>query len=117
MEFSFNIGYLTQIIQNVAIPLIILGLGIVLFFLIAYINHDKNYTNVVKHFSDKFPLVSPEFIKKTQMEQTIENNEEIHKLNKNYEEIKDTQNKILYIINNTNILQSMTLDEVKKNNG
>lgn len=107
MEFSFNIGYLTQMIQNITTPLLILALGIVLFFLIAYIIHDKNYTNVIKHFSDKFPLVSPEFMSKSAKEQNIENNQEIHEINKRLD-------KMQFYLDRLNVHQSMTLDEVKK---
>lgn len=84
MEFSFNIGYLSTMIQNATMPLVILGIGVVLLFLIAYIYHDRNYTNVVKHFTDKFPLVSPDFMNKSAKEQNVENNQEIHELNKRF---------------------------------
>lgn len=40
---------------------------------------------ITKIFTDKFPLVHPDFITKSANEQNIENNQEIHELNKKVE--------------------------------
>lgn len=42
---------------------------------------------VMEKFLDKFPLVSPNFINKSAKEQNVENNQEIHELNKKIEKI------------------------------
>lgn len=57
------------------------------------------------------------FFQKNQKEQIIENNQKIHRLNQKLGEVSDVQNKILHILKNTDIMQSMTLDEIKKSNG
>ena len=58
----------------------------------------KNDTKITTSLIDKFPLVSPEFYKKTKIEQLAENNQEIHEINirlydieKSIEEIRRTQ--------------------------
>lgn len=105
----------TEIIINVYH--IIITLGIVIFaslflFLLhnfggikLFVDKDKYIAN---KFFDKFPLVTTDFLNKPLKEQTIENNQEIHELNKKLD-------KIQYQINQLNIHQSMTLDEVKRN--
>ena len=45
---------------------------------------------MVNQFLDKFPLVSPEFYKKTKTEQLAENNQEIHEINKRIDELEVT---------------------------
>lgn len=47
-----------------------------------FIDKDKDITT---KFLDKFPLVHPDFITKSAKEQNIENNQEIHELNKKVE--------------------------------
>jgi len=42
----------------------------------------KNDNKMINQFLDKFPLVSPDFYKKTKTEQLAENNQEIHEINK-----------------------------------
>lgn len=44
-----------------------------------FIDKDKEIAN---KFLDKFPLVSSEFINKSTKEQNVENNQEIHEINK-----------------------------------
>lgn len=51
-----------------------------------FIDKDKEITN---KFLDKFPLVSPEFMNKSVKEQNIENNQEIHEINKRLDNIED----------------------------
>lgn len=47
---------------------------------------------LMEKFLDKFPLVSPEFINKSAKEQNVENNQEIHELNKKIEEVESRIN-------------------------
>lgn len=68
-----------------------------------FIDKDKDIAN---KFLDKFPLVSPEFMNKSSKEQNIENNQEIHEINKRLDNIQ-------YYLDKLNIHQAMTLDEVK----
>lgn len=56
---------------------------------------------------DKFPLTTSEFIHKPLREQNVENNQEIHELNKRLD-------KMQYYLDKLNVHQAMTLDEVKK---
>lgn len=51
-----------------------------------FIDKDKEIAN---KFLDKFPLVSPDFINKSAKEQNVENNQEIHELNKRIALIED----------------------------
>lgn len=84
----------TEIIINVYH--IIIALGIVIFaslflFLLhnfggikLFVDKDKYIAN---KFFDKFPLVAPNFLNKPLKEQTIENNQEIHEINKKIEQL------------------------------
>lgn len=48
--------------------------------------HFKNQdTSITSNLIEKFPFVSPDFINKSAKEQNIENNQEIHELNKKVE--------------------------------
>lgn len=69
-----------------------------------FIDKDKH---IADKFLDKFPLVSTEFMNKSSKEQNIENNQEIHEINKRLD-------KIQYYLDKLNVHQSMTLEEVKK---
>lgn len=69
-----------------------------------FIDKDKH---IADKFLDKFPLVSAEFMNKSSKEQNIENNQEIHEINKRLD-------KIQYYLDKLNVHQSMTLEEVKK---
>ena len=46
----------------------------------------------MEKFLDKFPLVSPNFINKSAKEQNVENNQEIHELNKKIEDVESRIN-------------------------
>ena len=63
---------------------------------------DSDITNNV---IDKYPLVNPLFINKSIREQNIENNQEIHEINKRFDntekqiqEIKETINSLIKVI-------------------
>jgi vacuolar-type H+-ATPase subunit I/STV1 len=50
----------------------------------------KKDEKIAEKFLDKFPLVSPEFYKKTKIEQLAENNQEIHEINKRIDKLEVT---------------------------
>lgn len=69
-----------------------------------FIDKDRH---IADKFLDKFSLVSPEFMNKSSKQQNIENNQEIHEINKRLD-------KMQFYLDRLNVHQSMTLDEVKK---
>lgn len=69
-----------------------------------FVDKDRH---IADKFFDKFPLVSPEFINKSSKEQNIENNQEIHEINKRLD-------KMQFYLDRLNLHQSMTFEEVKK---
>lgn len=69
-----------------------------------FVDKDRH---IADKFLDKFPLVSPAFMSKSSKEQNIENNQEIHEINKRLD-------KMQFYLDRLNVHQSMTLDEVKK---
>jgi vacuolar-type H+-ATPase subunit I/STV1 len=74
-------------------------------------NHDNKLTG---QFLDKFPLVSPEFMKKSAKLQNAENNQEIHEINKRIDELEVTFEEL-----NKNIQKQLDaiLEELDKRNG
>jgi vacuolar-type H+-ATPase subunit I/STV1 len=74
-------------------------------------NHDNKLTG---QFLDKFPLVSPEFMKKSAKLQNAENNQEIHEINKRIDELEVTFEEL-----NKNIQKQLDaiLEELGKRNG
>jgi len=74
----------------------------------------KPDNKMVNQFLDKFPLVSPEFYKKTKTEQLAENNQEIHEINKRIDELEVTFEEL-----NKNIQKQLDaiLEELDKRNG
>lgn len=50
--------------------------------------HRKDKENLVNEISELYPLVKPEFYTKPIMQQTVENNHEIHELNKRLDELE-----------------------------
>jgi hypothetical protein len=47
--------------------------------------HRKEKDNLINEISALYPLVRPDFYKKPLMQQTVENNHEIHQINKRLE--------------------------------
>ena len=74
----------------------------------------KHDNKMVNQFLDKFPLVSPDFYKKTKIEQLAENNQEIHEINKRIDELEITFEEL-----NKNIQKQLDaiLEELDKRNG
>ena len=107
-EFVLKADPIIRLAQN---TLMMLGsftlLGIIIFLIYSHKNINV-FINQNNRLIDKFPLVTPDFLNKPLKEQTIENNQEIHELNKKLD-------KIQYQIGQLNIHQSMTLEEVKRN--
>lgn len=104
----------TEIIVNIYHLCIVIGaflLGALLLFLLHNFGGLKLFVDKDKHiadkFLDKFPLVSPEFMSKSSKEQNIENNQEIHEINKRLD-------KMQFYLDRLNVHQSMTFEEVKK---
>lgn len=60
--------------------------------------NSKKDTDIAKIFLEKFPLVSPEFIKKDVKAQNIENNQEIHEINKCIDILEQKVNTILEML-------------------
>ena len=56
-------------------------------------------SDIVQDLISKFPLVSPEFMQKTIKEQSIENNQEIHQINKALISLQKVINEIRRIQN------------------
>lgn len=85
---------------------IVLGIAFFLFHN-GYIfkSFSKHDSGLFDKFLSKYPDVAPEFIKKGIKEQNIENNQEIHEINKRFDaqdkeiqEIKETLDKIIQVI-------------------
>lgn len=94
----FNFSSLITFAQNI---LMILGgftlTGIVLFLVYSHKNiHIQNNKLI-----DKFPLVSPDFFRKNTKEQNIENNQEIHEINKKFEKLEELIEKVIENANRT----------------
>ena len=85
---TFNIEPIISFAQNV---LMFLG-GFTLTGIIVFLLYSHKNTNIfIKQndkLIDKFPLVAPEFFNKSSKEQNIENNQEIHEINKKIEELE-----------------------------
>lgn len=65
----------------------------------------KHDNKIIDKFLDKYPDVSSLFINKSLKEQNIENNQEIHEINKRFDkaefqiqELKDTLNSLIRVI-------------------
>lgn len=70
-------------------------------------------TDITQDLIQKFPAVDREFMLLPEKEMNIENNQEIHEINKRIEALETEINKIQFLLGRLNIQQSMTLDEVK----
>lgn len=85
---TFNIEPIISFAQNV---LMILG-GFTLAGIIVFLVYSHKNTNIfIKQndkLIDKFLLVAPEIFNKSSKEQNIENNQEIHEINKKIEELE-----------------------------
>lgn len=69
--------------------------------------------DITQDLIQKFPAVDREFMLLPEKEMNIENNQEIHEINKRIEALETEINKIQFLLGRLNIQQSMTLDEVK----
>lgn len=97
-NYFINIG-------SILLFLIILA-GIVLLGVIAFLFHNfkglnlfsKHDNSIIDKFLSKYPDVSPAFIKKDAKAQNIENNQEIHEVNKRIDAIEANQQAILELL-------------------
>lgn len=97
-DYIFNIGPILFSIVTIA--------GIILLGVIAFLFHNfkglnlfsKHDNSVIDKFLSKYPDVSPEFIKKDANAQNVENNQEIHEVNKRIDAIEANQQAILELL-------------------
>ena len=69
--------------------LLIITISIVAIHNFVYLNkHRKNKSKLIDEVPDIYPLVKPEFYNKPLAQQTVENNHEIHEINKKLETIE-----------------------------
>lgn len=78
IPYIFNAGYI--ILAGIALFLLHNLGGLKIF--------SKHDNNMVKQFLEKYPLVSTEFMNKSAKARDIENNQEIHELNKRIEHLE-----------------------------
>ena len=103
---------------NLAWIFLFIFLGVVVFLIHSGFNVNlfvKKDEHIADKFLDKFPLVVPDFINKNLREQNIENNQEIHELNKRMEVLEVELSKIQFLLSRLNVQQSMTYNEIKGN--
>jgi hypothetical protein len=68
---------------------IVIGIGLFLIHNLGGMKiFSKHDNKMINQFLDKFPLVSPDFYKKTKTEQLAENNQEIHEINKRLDSLE-----------------------------
>ena len=101
-ETTINIYPIVKTIGIIALLTIAVFLFHNGFSLNLFSKHDNG---IIDKFLNKYPDVSPEFMKRNLREQNIENNQEIHAINqrfdkndKDIQEIKETLDKIIQII-------------------
>lgn len=85
MEMTFNFAPVFVFFIICLLLFLIHNLSGLLSSLKIFSKHSKDLT---AQFLDKFPLVSPDFINKSAKEQNIENNQEIHEINKRLERLE-----------------------------
>ena len=77
---------------------------VVLFYFLKECFFKGKDTLITTNIIDKFPLVAPEFMRKSTKAQNIENNQEIHELNKRIdaleESVKEKLDKLLKELEN-----------------
>lgn len=103
---------------NLAWIFLFIFLGVVVFLIHSGFNVNlfvKKDEHIANKLLDKFPLVVPDFINKNLREQNIENNQEIHELNKKIEVLEAELSKIQFLLSRLNVQQSMTYNEIKGN--
>jgi peroxiredoxin family protein len=97
-EIVINIQPFIDIITIIAL-IILLGVIAFLFHNFKGLNlFSKHDNSVIDKFLSKYPDVSPEFIKKDTKAQNVENNQEIHEVNKRIDAIEANQAMILQIL-------------------
>ena len=77
------------------IKIVIICAIVILFYFLKECFFKIKDTNITTSLIDKYPLVTPEFMQKNAKEQNIENNQEIHEINKKLAELEEKINKLL----------------------
>lgn len=87
---------------------------VVLFYFVKECFFKDKDTSITTNIIDKFPLVSSNFINKSVKMQNVENNQEIHEINKRIDELEVTFEEL-----NKNIQKQLDaiLEELDKRNG
>ena len=94
-EVTFNIY---PILKFIVVLFSVVGIFWTVNSLTQVIVNSKKDEHIAEKFLEKFPLVSPEFINKSSKEQNIENNQEIHEINKRIDTIEANQKEILDLL-------------------
>lgn len=71
--------------------------------------------DLTQFMQTKYPDVKKDFILLKENEKSIENNQEIHELNKRMEVLEAELSKIQFLLSRLNVQQSMTYNEIKGN--
>jgi len=102
VETTLNIYPIVKTVSVIALVAIIVFLFHNGFSLNLFSRHDNS---VIDKFLSKYPDVMPEFMKKTIKEQNIENNQEIHAINKRFDkndadiaELKEAMQKVIQVL-------------------
>lgn len=61
----------------------------------------ENDTEIIKELIERYPMVDKRFIVKSEKEQNIENNQEIHEINKKFEKLEELVEKVIENANRT----------------
>lgn len=61
----------------------------------------ENDTEIIKELIERYPSVDKRFIVKPEKEQNIENNQEIHEINKKFEKLEELVEKVIENANRT----------------
>lgn len=94
-EVTFNIY---PILKFIVVLFSVVGIFWTVNSLTQVIVNSKKDEHIAEKFLEKFPLVSPEFINKSSKEQNIENNQEIHEINKCIDILEQKVNTILEML-------------------
>lgn len=92
---------LYPIIQGIKFACLLILLGVFAFLIhngFVFKAFSKHDMGLFDKFLSKYPNVAPEFMKKGLREQNIENNQEIHEINKKLLEIEKTMKKIVDVM-------------------
>ena len=111
-----NLLPVTHFIQN---ALMIVGIftviGMIILLKYGYKN-TKLWADNNEKLLEKFPLVNECFINKTTKLQNIENNQEIHEINKKIDKNEEQLRQLQYLVTQINIRQAMSVRGIESDN-